>query len=102
VERFKDWLSVPAKTYQPKTSPVLDQRPGEVGPAGRPSARRRDTRLDRLKSVSDQLARRGRPGSFDVDFLRALVEHGAITPDDVRRYPEADLSLLTDLGLLPA
>jgi hypothetical protein len=101
VERFKAWLNFPAKTYQPSTAPVLEQRPGEVGPRGRPSAKRRDTRLDRLKAVINQLSRQGHSGTFDLDFLRALVEHGAITPMHLRRYPELDLRLLTDLGLLP-
>jgi hypothetical protein len=101
VERFQAWLSFPATTYQPTTSPVLEQRPGEVGPRGAPPAKRRDTRLDRLKAVTNQLSRQGHTGAFDLDFLRALVEHGAITPTHVRRYPELDLGLLTDLGLLP-
>jgi hypothetical protein len=102
VERFQQWLSFPASTYRPARSKVLAQRAAESAPAGRDASRRRDTRLDRLRPLREQLASKiGYSGALDLDFLGALLEVGAVTPADVGTYPEIDLGLLADLGLLP-
>jgi hypothetical protein len=101
VERFHEWLSFPAGTYIPKLRPVLKARAGEELPAGRPASRRSDTRLGRLDGVRDQLAiRTGHAGPVDLDFLRALIRHGSLRPAEVAEYPEVDLGLLDELGLL--
>jgi hypothetical protein len=101
VERFHEWLSFPAVTFAPKRKPVLDSRDGEQPLSRVGASRRRDTRLDRLSGLRDQLAARtGRVGPVDADFLRSIIEQGALRPADVVGYPEVDLSLLSDLGLL--
>ena len=101
VERFQHWLSFPAKTYVPKREKVLDARPGETTAPGRRPAKRSDTRLDRLEGVKTQLVSLvGFAGPIDAEFLRALIDHGGLTPSEVSSYPELDLALLADLGLL--
>ncbi len=107
VERFRDWLDFPARVYDARQQTILERRDGEETPTseggakGRNASQRRDTRLDRLKPVQDRLGRTGFAGPLGLDFLRALVETRALSPSDILDYPELDLTLLHNLGLLP-
>jgi hypothetical protein len=102
VERFAQWLSFPAGTYEPRTLTVKSMRPSENGAGRREHAsQRRDTRLDRLQGVRAQLERYGYAGPYGPDFLAALVDQTAIRPGELYGYEELDLGLLVELKLLP-
>jgi hypothetical protein len=98
IERFRDLLSFPARTYKPQTQRLRD-RP-EDDPSGY------DARMERLDTLREALDAKVGLSMVSGDFrmVAQLLELGAFGPSDVAEYqgllPDLDLSFLERRELL--